>query len=90
MRKRITPPGVYRSGDGKHWTAFVVASAKKLKLLGDYPTIAAAVAARTNYWKARPDREPAAVAVLKKIQRRVGKKLPSKGDRRLNERPARR
>jgi hypothetical protein len=46
--------GVYRSGDGKSWDAYVADSVKgkpELIPLGTYPTIAAAVAARTKYWR---------------------------------------
>jgi hypothetical protein len=52
MTKR-TPPGVYRTDDGKRWEAYV-ADHGKFTLLGVYPTIHKAVAARASYWKKRP------------------------------------
>jgi hypothetical protein len=44
--------GVYRAG--KRWEAYVMEN--DLVLLGAYPTIRAAVAARDKYWKAKEPR----------------------------------
>jgi hypothetical protein len=43
--------GVYRASDGKRWESYVME--KDLVLLGVYPTIRAAVAARAKYWTAK-------------------------------------
>jgi hypothetical protein len=51
--------GVYRADDGKRWEAYV-ADGGDLVLLGVYPTIRAAVAARAKYWKAKDARRNAA------------------------------
>jgi hypothetical protein len=49
--------GVYRADDGKRWEAYV-AEKKNLRLLGIYPTIRAAAAARAKYWKAKGSSQP--------------------------------
>lgn len=46
--------GVHRASDGKGWEAYVMD--KDLVLLGVYPTIRAAAAARVEYWKAKKHR----------------------------------
>jgi len=46
--------GVYRASNGKGWEAYVME--KDLVLLGVYPTIRAAVAARAKYWKVKARR----------------------------------
>jgi hypothetical protein len=54
--------GVYRSGDGKSWDAYVADTVKgkpDLILLGTYPTIRAAVAARVQYWRNHKKRRAA-------------------------------
>jgi hypothetical protein len=51
--------GVYRASGGKGWEAYVADVVKgkpDLVLLGVYPTIRAAVAARTKYWKVKERR----------------------------------
>lgn len=48
--------GVYRARDGKRWEAYVME--RDLKLLGIYPTIRAAVAARAKYWRERGPMRP--------------------------------
>jgi hypothetical protein len=50
--------GVYRADDGKRWEAYVMHG--DLKLLGVYPTIRAAVAARAKYWQTHGRRNDAA------------------------------
>jgi hypothetical protein len=60
MTKRKTrestalPVGVYRASSGKGWEAYVME--RDFVLLGVYPTIRAAVAARAKYWKAKERR----------------------------------
>src|SRR5262245_47495301 len=44
--------GVQRASDGKQWEAYVL-NRNNEQLLGVYPTIHAAVAARAKYWKER-------------------------------------
>jgi hypothetical protein len=46
------PVGVSRAENGKGWKADVL-ERKGFVLLGVYPTIRAAVAARAKYWKAK-------------------------------------
>jgi hypothetical protein len=46
------PVGVSRAKNGKGWKADVL-ERKGFVSLGVYPTIGAAVAARTKYWKAK-------------------------------------
>jgi hypothetical protein len=51
--------GVYRASDGKRWDAYVLDT--DLILLGTYPSIRAADAARDKYWQAKKgkvDRRP--------------------------------
>ena len=55
MSKRREPPGVYRTDDGKRWEAYV-ADHGRFTLLGVYPTVRKAVAARAAYWKKRKGR----------------------------------
>ena len=43
--------GIYRADDGKRWEAYVME--RDLVLLGVYPTVRAAAAARAKYWKAK-------------------------------------
>lgn len=49
--------GVTRAADGKRWEAYVLVMGKdEPVLLGTYPSIRAAVAARAQYWKAKERR----------------------------------
>jgi hypothetical protein len=46
-------PGISRADDGKRWEAFV-ADKGRIIVLGVYPTIRQAVAARKAYWASTP------------------------------------
>jgi hypothetical protein len=45
--------GVHRAAAGKGWEAYVMEEEQGLLLLGVFPTIRAAVAARAKYWQKR-------------------------------------